>query len=78
MHNSPEPDASEKRFRFGCGFVVGGLLAVSVALQVMATRFDSLWVFVAGVAGAAVVCGLLAVRYGDAFWHAVASWFRWW
>ena len=36
------------------------------------------WHIIAAVAGgAAVVCGLLAMRWGDNFWSWVASWFGW-
>jgi hypothetical protein len=75
MDNSPEPDSFEKRLRFGCGFVFGGLVAFFVALRELAAFTDTFWAVVVGVA---VVFGLLAVRYGDAFWHGVSEWFRWW
>ncbi|MCE9635458.1 MAG: hypothetical protein K8T90_07110 [Planctomycetes bacterium] len=75
MRQSPEPDAFEKRLRFGCGFVFGGLLAFAVGLTELAALTSTFW---AAVAGAAVVFGFLAMRYGDAFWESVSGWIRWW
>jgi uncharacterized membrane protein HdeD (DUF308 family) len=66
-----EPDAFENRVRFVCGLVFGvgsGLVA--------ATRwpFASALFLVLFVGGYAVVCGLLAMRWGDRFWTSL----RWW
>lgn len=33
---------------------------------------------VAFVVVVAIVCGLLAVRYGDLFWKRLSRWFWWW
>lgn len=75
MENNSEPDSLEKRLRFGCGFVFGGLVAFLVGLREWAAFTGTFWPFVAGVA---VVSGFFAVRYGDAFWRGVSDWFRWW
>jgi hypothetical protein len=75
MENSSEPDSFEKRLRFGCGFVFGGLVAFFVGLRELAAFTGTFWAVVAGVA---VVSGFLAVRYSDAFWNGVSDWFRWW
>ena len=75
MFNDHEPDPSEKSIRFGCGFVFGGVVAFLFALREMAEIAGPFWAFVLGVA---VVFGVSAVRYGDAFWHAAVDWFRGW
>jgi hypothetical protein len=78
MDDSAKPDSFEKRLRFGCGFVFGAGVAFFVALQALAAFTGTFWAVVAGVA---VVSGLVAMRYGDHFWHAISAisdWFRWW
>ena len=74
MDDLPEPDAFEKRLRFGCGFVFGALVAFLVALRELAAFTATFWAVVAGVA---VIFGFLAMRHGDEFWRGISDWFRW-
>lgn len=67
------PDAFEKRLRFGCGFLFG---VVVVAYMLLRQLFEPSGTFWAVGAGVAVVCGVLAVRWGDRFWRVAVSW--WW
>jgi hypothetical protein len=64
MDDSPEPDSFEKRLRFGCGFLFGGIVAM---LNVGAFTGPA-W---AAVLGIAVIIGFLAMRYGDEFWRRI-------
>ena len=75
MKDSPEPDSSEKRLRFGCGFLFGGFIGFAFALREIAAFSGNFWAFVAGVA---LLFGFLAMRKGDEFWHSLADWLRWW
>jgi hypothetical protein len=75
MSEYGEPDASEKRVRFGCGFVFGGIIGFFFALREIAAFTGTFWAFVAGIA---VLFGFLAMRYGDEFWHSLPDWLRWW
>ncbi len=65
----------EKCVRFACGFIFGGLTGVYCALHDLDFAAPTLG-FWGIAAGAAVVFGLLAVRYGDDFWKAVLR--GWW
>jgi hypothetical protein len=73
MDNSPEPDSFEKRLRFGCGFVFGGLVALLLIAREVAAFTGLTW---ASVAGIAIIVGFLAMRYGDEFWRGISSWFH--
>lgn len=63
----------EKVTRFGCGFVFGAF-AVGVSVWLW-SLFNGLYLF-AVVVGFGLVCGMLAVRFGDKFWHSIPKW--WW
>jgi hypothetical protein len=66
-----EPDAaSGRRVRFVCGALLGLLFGLWLHLYV--GPFGLLFAVVVAT-GSATVCGVLAVRYGDAFWHSVMS-----
>lgn len=69
------PDRLEKGIRFGCGFSFAFVLVAGGALG---WAIDSGRHVLAVGIGAGIVCGLLAVRFGDAFWHRLASLLRWW
>lgn len=64
----PEPDPLETSVRLACGAVFGLVPAGCIAL--LAGPFTVVECIALFGTGAAV-CGLLAMRYGDAFWHAV-------
>jgi hypothetical protein len=63
-----KPDAFERRLRCGCGFVFG---VVGAGVWVLKEVADPGWPALLVVAGIGVIVALLAVRYGDRFWHAV-------
>jgi hypothetical protein len=73
----PEPDTLAKGIRFGCGFVAGIMLVASGGLWFHAARGEYI---LAGLIAAGIVCGMLAMRYGEKFWdvlgRAVRNW--WW
>ncbi len=68
------PDFLGKSVRFGCGALFGALAGAGVVLQMIIGD----WHIIAVVAVAtALVCGFLAMRWGDDFWSWLASWFDW-
>ncbi len=69
------PDPSEKRVRFGCGFLFGSVFGFLVVVREVALFTGPFWLCVGGVA---VLFGILAVRYGDDFWRGLPNWMRWW
>ncbi len=73
-HSSVEPASKgEKVTRFGCGFVFG---AFAAALAVWTWSLLNGLHLLAAVAGFGLICGMLAVRFGDKFWHSIPKW--WW
>ena len=73
MDDRPPPDGCEKSLRFGCGTITGGV----IVLFIFGRYFFSLerWLWIAVGLGA-LVCGLLAIRYGDDFYHGIIEFFR--
>lgn len=68
------PDNTGKSVRFGCGALFGAVVAGIACLW----RISEQWPLAAFfVVGAALVCGFLAVRYGDDFWSWMAD-HCWW
>ena len=67
-------DKTEKAFRFGCGFVLGlvffGFSSVWFVIEERGT-------YVVAILVAAIVFGLAALQFGDAFWKALGRWFSW-
>lgn len=75
MEDRPPPDGFEKGVRFGCGFVFGGILLVLALARDFFSTASPFWI-AAGTG--AVLCGLLAIRYGDRFYRAMLDfWQRW-
>jgi len=69
-----ESDAvAEKRIRFGCGLLIGVVLGIMSAIY---WSIANGWYFAALVAGVALVCGFLAMRYGDEFWYELLKLWR--
>lgn len=68
-----KPDATEKNIRFGCGAIFGFLLGFDFVYFVFSTLTAS---FVVGIL-AAIIFGILAVRYGDRFWERLTNWIPW-
>lgn len=65
-------DSTKFIARFGCGFLVGILIAGGVGILSGAQTISNLiavWIIFA------VVCGLLAAIFGDKFWHTIIHWF---
>ena len=75
MDDGPPPDGLEKGIRFGCGFLFGGLILFFAFARVFYSTASPFWITV-GVG--ALICGLLAIRYGDRFYHGILNFFRWW
>jgi hypothetical protein len=72
---SPEPDATEKIIRFGCGFLAGGAITFLCLIFGLSKISGPSWGIV--VAGA-VLFGWVAMRFGDSAWRVlskVVSWF---
>jgi len=66
-------DKTEKNIRFGCGAIFGFLLGfnfVYFGFSMHPARF------VVGIL-AAIIFGILAVRYGDRFWERLTNWIPW-
>lgn len=78
MDDTPPPDNFEKGIRFGCGFLFGAVLAFFLVLRTFTAITNTGW---PPVLATAFASGLLAMRYGDAFWRLLSKcceWFRWW
>ena len=73
MSDTRRSDRFERRLRFGCGSVFGVVLGVVIAAQIV--RPD--WSAAVVILPIGIGCGLLAARYGDAFWHVVIDSFPW-
>ena len=72
MDDEDKPrDAGEAAIRFGCGAVFGFAAFGGLLYTIGDGGFD-LWFPLA----AAFLCGALALRYGDKFWHDLADWWR--
>ncbi|MEW5931650.1 MAG: hypothetical protein AB1941_29630 [Gemmatimonadota bacterium] len=69
-----EPDALERGIRFACGFFFGvGLACLLTLRQPLATDGANLLV----MGAAAAVCGVMALRFGDAFWYWISDHLEW-
>jgi len=60
--------------RFGCGALFGAFASLGGGRYLLR---HSLGTVVVTVLAGMLICGLLAVRYGEAFWEGIAS-RRWW
>jgi amino acid transporter len=66
-------DHSQFAMRFGCGFLIGILIAGSASIVYSAQTMGALilaWVIFA------LVCGLLAAIFGDKFWQSIIHWIK--
>ena len=68
-----QPDREEKVVRFIFGFLAGAVISVFSWLQ-WQFRLDVFLILGALIASS---MGILAVRYGDRFWHALLRLFPW-
>ncbi len=64
-------DRFEKRLRFVCGFLFGGIIAFA-QIGMRVTAFGGWSGSAVGLT--AVVSGWLAIRFGDDFWRSVVDW----
>lgn len=69
------PDTQEQVIRVGCGFTVGALVFAGGSMTWAVASGQAL---VAALVVVGVVFGWLAMRFGDPFWHRLASLYRWW
>ena len=69
------PDALEKGVRFGCGFIFGLVMGAASFVIALADDMSS---YAIGTLVLAIVCGVAALRYGDAFWNWLARNWRFW
>ncbi len=78
MHNLDQdhkPDPLERKIRFGCGFIFGLVLGL---LEFARTMYKSVGLVAVLTVMAALVCGWLALKYGDRFWYGILQRWRWW
>ncbi|OPY73021.1 MAG: hypothetical protein A4E64_02718 [Syntrophorhabdus sp. PtaU1.Bin058] len=68
------PDRLEKGIRFGCGSLLGIGLGIIVFFRFFLGHLS--WIIPCLVG--AVVCGFLAMRYGDNFWRKAIRYWYWW
>jgi hypothetical protein len=63
------PDRLEKRIRFGCGFLLGCLVAAGALMTLIGG-----YIIVASCLAAGLLLGYLAMKFGDSFWERVTRW----
>lgn len=68
-----KPDATGKIIRFGCGAIFGFLLGFDFVYFGFSMLSASL---IVGIV-AAIIFGILALRYGDRFWERLTNWIPW-
>jgi hypothetical protein len=68
------PDALGLSLRFGCGALFGAAAGTAVILSFLPTEPAA--IVLAAAAAAALLCGALAMRWGDEFWSWVAEFWR--
>ena len=69
-----EPDRTEKGIRFGCGFTFGLLVGFFTAARYI---YQSVGWLATVTFAVAILCGFLAMQYGDEFWYSLKDWFWW-
>jgi hypothetical protein len=67
----PEPDRLEKFVRFGCGSAAGAVIGLAACAQISDAPD---WRWLLAIGAAAIVCGFLALRFGDDSWRALLKW----
>ena len=72
MDDRHQTDTFEKRLRFGCGFVFGGIVLLILGMREITVLTGGFWAF---VVGGALIFGFLAMRFGDDFWQNISKWF---
>jgi hypothetical protein len=74
IYEEPEPDKAEKITRFGCGALFGVVIGIGLAIRF---AFSSLGFIAAIIVGAILICGYLALKFGDEFWPSIKDWWWW-
>lgn len=68
------PDGLTKGIRFGCGVLFGLLIGLGILVKLLPADTFAIMLLI-GLPS--LVCGILAMQWGDSFWE----WFRehfWW
>jgi hypothetical protein len=69
------PDREEKIIRFGCGSLFG----LVVAFWTLCNHAGPIWtMWIAVIAGAMLLFGYLAMKWGDKFWQIAFNNWWWW
>jgi uncharacterized membrane protein len=69
-----ELSESEKITRFGCGALFGIFLGIFLVFELVLSSFG--WA-AAVIVLSVLICGTLALKYGDEFWYSLKNW-DWW
>ena len=67
-------DRAEKGARFGCGFVLGLVVAAPLTMRMFDAGINAR---VAMVVLVGLACGLAAMHFRDSFWRWFSNWFGW-
>lgn len=68
-----EPDPEEKVLRLICGGLFGAVLGLVVMFRL---NFLGIWQLLTAAFLGGAVCGIFAMRDGDAFWYSLRDWWR--
>ena len=71
------PDSQDAGIRIGCGAAVGLVVGLAIAVGTVSYMANSVVELILVVAGAVVVCAVLAWRFGDRFFQALHKWIGW-
>jgi molecular chaperone DnaJ len=67
------PDRMELSLRFGCGTLFGATIFGLIALRGVSRLGGGLMVTLVTVVACGLICGVLAMKYGDRFWLFLAD-----
>lgn len=68
IHEDHQPSKGEKITRFICGALLGFFVGIFFVARL---RLLVLEIAIIVVLGAVLICGFLALKYGDEFWHSI-------
>ncbi|MEJ5125766.1 hypothetical protein WH367_06880 [Comamonas sp. MYb21] len=74
MHEDPPRDSAERNIRLFFGILLGLFVAGVIGFKTYPSW--TTWAILCVVCP--VVCGWLAVQYGDGFWFKMLRLMRWW
>jgi uncharacterized membrane protein YfcA len=69
-----KPDKATLAVRFGCGALLGAVVGIGIAGQVLDADHPAAWLIVCLVS--MLLLGYGAAKGGDEFWHWIGK--RWW